>query len=440
MMTRRRRAWLINGTLVAVVVLAAGGAGYVLFGNELQLTSSDSTGGLRTTTVRLGDVTQSVSANGTIASQSTAAANFGVSGTVATLAVGVGTKVTKGEILATLDTTTFQAAVDEARAAVTAAQASVDAAQAASTTSSGGNGNGASSGTSTAQKQSQVASANAQLAQAQSTLTTAEKNLSETTLTAPIAGTVMAVSGAVGDTVSGSGTSTGTGSTGSTNGNTSGTGNSGNGNNGNNGNSSSSSSSASSGFISIYDMAHLKIDANFAEADAGKLQVGQTAAVTINALPDAGVTATVASVDELPTSSGSVVEYPATLTLSAAPDGVRIGQSASVAVTVAQASNVLTVSPTAVTTAGGQSTVTVLRNGKQVRTVVRLGIKGDSAYQVTSGVSQGETLVLPSVTTSSSGNGFPNGSFPGTGNGGFGRRGTGSGTGVTGSGLTGGGR
>jgi macrolide-specific efflux system membrane fusion protein len=432
-MTRRRRAWLINGTLVAVVVLAAGGAGYFLFGNKLQLTSSDSASGLRTTTVRTGDVTQSVSANGTIASQSTAAANFGVSGTVATLKVGVGTKVTKGEILATLDTTTFQAAVDEAQAAVTAAQASVDAAQAASTASSSGSG-----GTSTAQKQSQVASANSQLAQAQSTLTTAEKNLSETTLTAPIAGTVMAVSGAVGDTVSGSGNSTGTGSAGST-------GNSANGNNGQSNNNSSSSSSASSsssssGFVSIYDMGHLEIDASFAEADAGKLQVGQTSSVTINALPNADVTATVASIDELPTASGSVVEYGATLTLSAAPDGVRIGQSASVAVTVAQASNVLTVSPTAVTTAGGQSTVTVLRNGKQVRTVVQLGVKGDSAYQVTSGVTAGETLVLPSVTTSSSGNGFPNGSFPGTGNGGFGRRGTGTGTGVTGSGLTGGGR
>jgi macrolide-specific efflux system membrane fusion protein len=182
-------------------------------------------------------------------------------------------------------------------------------------------------------------------------------------------------------------------------------------------------------------MAHLKIDGSFAEADAGKLQVGQTATVTINALPDANVTGTVSSIDELPTSSGSVVEYGATLTLSASPDGVRIGQSASVAVTVARASNVLTVSPTAVTTAGGQSTVTVLRNGRQVRTTVRLGIKGDSAYQVTSGVTEGETLVLPTVTTSSSGNGFPNGNFPGTGNGGTGSRrgtGTGSGTGLQG--------
>jgi multidrug efflux pump subunit AcrA (membrane-fusion protein) len=170
-MTRRRRAWLINGTLVAVVVLAAGGAGYFLFGNKLQLTSGDSASGLRTTTVRTGDVTQSVSANGTIASQSTAAADFGVSGTVATLEVGVGTKVTKGEILATLDTTTSQAAVDEAQAAVTAAQASVDAAQAASTASSSGTGNSGSGGTSTAQEQSQVASANSQLAQARSTLT-----------------------------------------------------------------------------------------------------------------------------------------------------------------------------------------------------------------------------------------------------------------------------
>jgi macrolide-specific efflux system membrane fusion protein len=214
-MTRRRRSWLINGTLVAVVVVAAGGAGYLLFGNDLKLTGSDSTSGLRTSTVRRADVTQTVSANGTIASVSTAAANFGVAGTVATLKVGVGTKVTKGEILASLDTTTFQAAVDEAQAAVTAAQASVDAAESASTTSTGsGNGSGSSGTTSTAQKQSQIASANSQLAQAQSQLTTAEKQLAATTLTAPITGTVMAVSGAVGDTVSGSGSSTGTSSTG----------------------------------------------------------------------------------------------------------------------------------------------------------------------------------------------------------------------------------
>src|SRR5262249_43722048 len=144
-MSRRRRTWLINGTLVAVVVLAAGGAGYFLFGHDLRLTGSDSTNGLRTTTVRGGGVTQTVSANGAIASPSTPAATFGVAGTVSTLNVSVGSKVTKGQILATLDSSTFQASVDEAEAAVTAAQASVDAAQSASTGTGSGSGSGSGS-------------------------------------------------------------------------------------------------------------------------------------------------------------------------------------------------------------------------------------------------------------------------------------------------------
>ena len=84
-------------------------------------------------------------------------------------------------------------------------------------------------------------------------------------------------------------------------------------------------------------MTGLVVNTSVAEIDVSKVKTGQKATVTLNALPDKPIQATVSSINLTPTTSGSVVSYGAQLALTDPPDGLRPGQSASVVITVAEA-------------------------------------------------------------------------------------------------------
>jgi macrolide-specific efflux system membrane fusion protein len=108
--------------------------------------------------------------------------------------------------------------------------------------------------------------------------------------------------------------------------------------------------------------------------------------------------------------------------------------TATTTVTTGAAFNVLQVPAQAVTTRGSGSFVNVLttKNGKDVitRTPVVLGLIGDSADQILSGINSGAKVVLPSAKTSVGANGFPAAAglgvaIPGGGFGGGGGRGGG---------------
>lgn len=232
-------------------------------------------------------------------------------------------------------------------------------------------------------------------------------------LTAPIAGTVTAVNGSVGGTSSGSSSSGGSGGSG-------GSGSS---------SSSSSSSGSSSGFISLADLSALQADAAFAEADATKLKVGQPATISWSALSGASATGAVTAIAPTATTSNSVNTYAVSVSVDKVPDGARLGQTIEVKVTVASADNVLRVPLAAVRSAGNRYTVTVTKNGQNTVTPVEVGVKGDQYYEITSGLSEGDQVVVTTTvsTGSSTGTTLPGGGgiFGGGGTGGFGGRGTG---------------
>ena len=118
-MTRRRRSLLINGLLV-VVLLGAGVAGYLVFfgsSGNAQPTAA------RTAAAASRDVSEVVTASGTVQSSFSAAASFGTAGTVTEVDVKVGDTVTKGQQLAKLDPTQAQLQVDIAQGNVDAALA-----------------------------------------------------------------------------------------------------------------------------------------------------------------------------------------------------------------------------------------------------------------------------------------------------------------------------
>ena len=114
----QRRTVIINSAL-AVGVLALAGAGYGLLG-----TSSKAKVATQTVRVSQGNIAATVSATGNAQS----ATNLGVSftdctGTLTSVSVKAGDAVTAGQVLASVDPTTAQAAVATAQTALSAAQA-----------------------------------------------------------------------------------------------------------------------------------------------------------------------------------------------------------------------------------------------------------------------------------------------------------------------------
>ena len=209
--------------------------------------------------------------------------------------------------------------------------------------------------------------------QDQQTVTSDEEALTGTVLKASISGTVTAVNGSVGETVSGGSTSSAAANSSA-----------------NSAASSSSSSSSSGGFVTIDDLKDLEVVAGFAEADATKIAVGQPATVTLAALPSTEVAGVVTATSPTSVVASNVVTYDKTIALRNPPPTVLDGMTADVSVVVETATNVLEVPSAAVTTTGATSTVTVQKNGKDVTTRVTVGLVGSSTTQILSGVTAAE--------------------------------------------------
>ena len=251
----------------------------------------------------------------------------------------------------------------------------------------------------------------AQITSAEESVTQDEKTLSETTLTAPFAGTVTAVNGTVGETVSGGGNSSASSAASSSSASSASSASSSN---------SSANSSSSSGFLTLADLGDLQVVAGFPEASAVKVKVGQPATVTLSAT-SVVVNGSVTSVNPTPSVVSNVVTFDATITLQNPPATVENGMSTTVAVVVASAENAVELPSSAITTTGRVSTVELLKNGKQVLTTVTTGLVGDTDTQILSGLAAGEQVVEPSITDSGNGTGTGTGSGTGTrgGAGGF---------------------
>ena len=261
-----------------------------------------------------------------------------------------------------------------------------------------------------------IATADAQLATATANYQLAQRNLAATTIKAPVAGDIASIANSVGQTVA-----TGTNS------------------NNNSGNNNNSTSISPTGFIVLTNVSSLRIQASFSEADASKLQVGQEAIFTFEALADVNASGTVSQVDLLPTTTNNVVAYGAVFDIADQVPGLKPGMTATATVTTGSVFGVLRVSPQGVSSRGNRSTATVLtkRGSKETRKIsqVQIGLKGDSFVEITSGLKEGDEVVLNTSTRTATNNGFPQGGLP-AGVGGL----TGSGLGGGGGGGGGGGR
>ncbi|MFD0522815.1 efflux RND transporter periplasmic adaptor subunit [Paractinoplanes durhamensis] len=215
-------------------------------------------------------------------------------------------------------------------------------------TTSGGSSSGGGQQGGQSSSTDSILSAQQRVTQANTTLEEAEEALEGATITAPIAGRIISVSGKVGSQVS-----------------------------------------AGSTFITLADVYDMQISAAFPEADADRLAVKQKGVVTLADRAGKEFKSTVVQVDPTGTSDGTMVTYGVLLSFDEAPEDLLVGQSASVKITTGSKTGVLRVPSTAVHNVQGDKG-TVLKNGTQ--TEVGVGLRGDQYTEITTGLTEGDEV------------------------------------------------
>jgi HlyD family secretion protein len=346
---KRRRLLVIISALSAVVVLAAAFW-------ERKADASDYV----VAKVERGDIAVTVSATGTLQAVTTVQVGSQASGAVAWLGADFNSQVKRGQVIARLDSTTFEAQIENARASVASAEAAVQAAtteitnQGASVQAANANlqvtrvqsedaasvvnrykdlsnvvtgrdiesaqAQASVAASRVAQASAQVAQAEAarqssrarleqakaQLAQAKAQLQQAEANLSHTVITSPIDGVVVSRDVDVGQTVA-------------------------------------ASLQAPTLFTIANDLTKMQALASVDEADVGQIRQGIKAEFSVDAFPGETFSGQVSQVRLNAQAVQNVVTYTAVIEVSNPEMKLRPGMTANITFPVEQRENVLTV-------------------------------------------------------------------------------------------------
>ena len=280
-----------------------------------------------TEALRKGNLTLTVSANGTL--QPTRAVNIGseLSGTVKRVMVDVNDRVKTGQVLVELDTAKLNDQVLRSRAALAASQAQLAQAQATvkeaqanlarfeevARLSGGKVPSAAELDTARAAVERAVAaeaSARANVASARATLATDETNLSKASIRSPIDGVVLSRSVDPGNAVA-------------------------------------ASLQAVTLFSVAENLSQLRLDVNVDEADVGSVTTGQKASFTVSAYPARRYPATINRVAFGSTKTDNVVTYVTTLDVDNTDLSLRPGMTAAATIVATERNGVLLVPNTA---------------------------------------------------------------------------------------------
>ena len=169
--------------------------------------------------------------------------------------------------------------------------------------------------------------------------------------------------------------------------------------------------STGSDLCTIYDLSYLEMTINVDELQVSSLKVGQTVQVTADAVKDKTYEGVVTRVSMKGDTSGGTTTYPVTVRIDET-DGLRPGMNANAEIVVAQAKNALTV-PNAAIVRGNYVLVrqdspsavnaddSMSAPEGYVYVKVKTGVSDDNYTQVTSGLSESDTIAYDPSSVSS---------------------------------------
>ncbi len=383
------RKWL--AILLAVLVLIAAGAA------TAYLRSRPAAAAFRTASVVRTDLTQRVTATGTLQPVITSPVGAQVSGIVWKLHADFNSPVKAGDLLVELDPALFQNAVALATSALAQAEANLTSAQATALGARSARDRTANLERSAlasdadvdatqaifAQSAGLARSSVAQIAQAHAQLDLAKLNLQHSIIRSPVDGTVISRNIDVGQAVA-------------------------------------ATLTAPTLFTIARDMRHMQVHAAVDEADIGEVGQGQSASFTVDAFRDQTFSAVVKEVRNAPQTLSNVVTYDVVLDVDNPDRKLRPGMTANVLILVAQRLQVLALPnealrfrPAVASASAGivksassgpreGAAVYVEQGDAAVRVPIRLGVSDGTMTEV-EGLDLGRAVIIDAVRDKSKG-------------------------------------
>ncbi|HZV24476.1 MAG TPA: efflux RND transporter periplasmic adaptor subunit [Luteimonas sp.] len=311
----RRRNLVRAGTLLACVILAL-----VAIWSWHRHSADAGAGGYRTATIDRGDIRVAISATGTLSAISTVDVGSQISGQVTAVRVDFNDHVSKGEVLARIDPSTYQAQIAQGSAAVGSARANLASAQATLRNAEADYARKAElaqqqlvarsdadlARAARDQARAQADAAQAQITQQQASTQTSQLNLQRTVIRSPVDGVVVTRTVEPGQTVA-------------------------------------ASLQAPVLFQIAEDLSKMQIILAVDEADIGQVKAGQLVSFSVDAFPDRQYRGSVQQVRLSATNTNNVITYPVVVAVDNSDRSLLPGMTANAEIEVSRRSDVLRV-------------------------------------------------------------------------------------------------
>lgn len=312
-----------------IVVAAASGGIYFAYNKIKNGKKSQQTAKYYTVKAMKSNLNVTVSGTGQVFASVTKDVSANNAGEIKSLSAKVGDSISKGAVICSVYSDQLQQQVNTASTTLQSDQLQLSDDQ-ASQSSGQDNSKGSAQNQNTEnlqtkiqQDQNAISKDQLKIQQDQNNLNTANTNLSEMTLTSPIDGVITAVNDSNGDSVQ-----------------------------------------SGKAVVSIMDPTSFKVNLSVDELDVAKVKPGQTANIEFDAMKDKEYTGKVESISPVGTTSNNVTTYEADIDLDN-KDGVKSGMDANVTINVDSKSDALVVPTEAVIDNNGSKYVMVPSSSAQ---------------------------------------------------------------------------
>ena len=382
-------------TKILIILLILGVGGYFIYDNFFKV--KDEKLEFITKKAKKGSFSKKVDATGEIFATELIDVGAQVSGQIKKLYVKLGDQVKKGDMIASIDSSTQQNSIDNKEAQLAIYKAQLESAKVAlniaKTQFDRENALFAKNATSKQEFESakntfsansaKIKELEAQIKQTNIELSTAKINLGYTKITAPRDGTVVSVQVEEGQTVN--------------------------------------ANQTTPTIVNIADLSHVKMKMQIAEGDITKIKVGTPVEYSILSEPTKKFQTTVSSIDpglttlsdgSYGSSSSSKSSYSSSSSSSSAvyyyaqsivdnKDGIlRIGMTTQNELLIANVEDAIIVPSIGIKKDENGTFVYVLKDGKPVKTAVKTGIKDNLDTQIISGINEGDEIITSQGSSS----------------------------------------
>ncbi|AVX44047.1 efflux RND transporter periplasmic adaptor subunit [Campylobacter concisus] len=382
-------------TKILIILLILGVGGYFIYDKFFNI--KDEKVEFITKKAKKGSFSKKVDATGEIFATELIDVGAQVSGQIKKLYVKLGDQVKKGDMIASIDSSTQQNSIDNKEAQLAIYKAQLESAKVAlniaKTQFDRENALFAKNATSKQEFESakntysansaKIKELEAQIKQTNIELSTAKINLGYTKITAPRDGTVVSVQVEEGQTVN--------------------------------------ANQTTPTIVNIADLSHVKMKMQIAEGDITKIKVGTPVEYSILSEPTKKFQTTVSSIDpglttlsdgSYGSSSSSKSSYSSSSSSSSAvyyyaqsivdnKDGIlRIGMTTQNELLIANVKDAIIVPSIGIKKDENGTFVYVLKDGKPVKTAVKTGIKDNLDTQIISGINEGDEIITSQGSSS----------------------------------------